>query len=191
MFFPLNKSGNISSKKLFDFKNDTRTRLSNHFAGGFNLFYFFGRSRTVLSSNNKIYQAEPDHLLIKVYGPNGSYLRAFYYPHPKIQLTKKSASQYGLPVKFIHEMKFMKLPPTWPVLTDMKIDNQNRLWVATTVRNMKVYQWWVLNPKGNLLARFIWPRSKSIQMIKNGYIYTKETNKKGSEDIVRYRFKLK
>jgi len=41
MFYLLNKDGDISSKKLFDFKNDTRIRLSNRFAGGLPLYYFF------------------------------------------------------------------------------------------------------------------------------------------------------
>lgn len=189
MFYLLDKYGNLSSKQLFDFKNGTRT-VWNHL--GMNIFYFFGTSWTVLSGNNDIYQAEPGNFLIKVYSPDGSYLRAFYYPHPKIPLSKKSASQYGLPDKLINEMKFMKLPRNWPVITYMKIDNQNRLWIATTVKNINVYQWWVLKPSGRLIARFIWPKNKYIKVIKNGYIYTREWNKiKGITKIVRYRIEMK
>jgi hypothetical protein len=61
----------------------------------------------------------------------------------------------------------MKLPKNWPVLTDMVIDNKNHIWVATTIQNMKEYQWWVLNSNGKLLARFKWPRNKYIKVIKN------------------------
>jgi len=158
---------------------------------GYLFIIFFGVSWTVLSSKNNIYQAEPENFLIKVYSPHGASLHTFYYPHTKLLLTKKSASQYGLPDKFISEMKFMNLPKYWPVLVNMKIDDQNRLWVATTVQNMKVYQWWVLNPNGNLIARFTWPRDKYIKAIKNGYVYAMEKNKKGLTHFVRYKLKFK
>ena len=89
------------------------------------------------------------------------------------------------------QMKFMKLPRTWPVLTFMKIDDQDRLWVATVVKNMNVYQWWVLNTNGKLIARFNWPRSKPIKVIKNGNIYTRETDTTtGMSKIVRYRIEM-
>lgn len=193
ILYLLSKNGSISSKELLNFKNDTRTRLSNTFAGGFSLFYFFGISWTVLSSHNQIYQAdEPNYFLIKVYSPNGVYRHSFYYPHSKIPLTKKSASEYGLPENFINKMRLMKLPQNWPVLTKMKIDNQNRLWVATTVQNMKVYQWWVLNPNGKIIVRFNWPRSKPIKVIKNGYLYTQETDTTtGISKVVRYQITMK
>jgi len=74
---------------------------------------------------------------------------------------------------------------------DMKIDDKDRLWVAAVVKKMKLYQWWVLNQNGKLLARFTWPRNKPIQVIKKGYLYTKEKNKKGLERIVRYKITMK
>ena len=191
MLFPLDKDGNISSKELLEFKNDTRTVVMKN-TGGIPYFSFFGRSMTVMSTSNNIYQAEPDFFLIKTYSPDGAYLHAFYYPHPKIPLTKKSASEYGLPDRLIRQMKFMKLPPAWPVLTFMKIDDQDRLWVATTVQNMKDYQWWVLHPNGTLIARFTWPRNKYIKVIKNGYVYALETDPAtGIQKIVRYKIEMK
>lgn len=151
-----------------------------------------------LSGNNNVYVSEEsDHFLIKLYSSNGAYLRAFYYPHPNIPLTKKSASEGGITgTHFRHEfllghMGSMDLPQNWPVLTGMNIDDQDRLWVSTTVKDMKVYQWWVLKPNGQLIARFNWPRSKPIQVIKNGYLYTHETEEEsGLQQIVRYRIEM-
>ncbi|TYP95563.1 hypothetical protein LX73_0872 [Fodinibius salinus] len=49
--------------------------------------------------------------------------------------------------------------------------------------------WWVLKPTGELIARFNWPRSKPIQLMKGDYIYTRETQEEiGQQQIVKYRF---
>lgn len=196
LFFLLNKTGYISSRKLFDFTYATRTAFvepTYHVIEGLNLFYFFGHALTVLSSNNTIYWAGPEYFLIKIYSSNGTYLRAIYYPHPKIPLTEKSATKGGVPNYFVNTMKFMKLPKDWPVLTRMKIDDKDRLWVATTVQNMKVYQWWVLNSNdGKLIARFKWPRDKPIKVVRAGYIYTQETDTMTEiSKVVRYRITMK
>lgn len=38
----------------------------------------------------------------------------------------------------------MDLPQFWPVLTEIIIDHHDRLWIATTVEDMSVLEWWVL-----------------------------------------------
>ncbi|MDR8393844.1 hypothetical protein NC796_22010 [Aliifodinibius sp. S!AR15-10] len=64
-------------------------------------------------------------------------------------------------------------------------------WGFIAVSDMNVYQWWVLKLDGQLIARFHWPRSKPIQVIKNGYLYTRETEEEtGLKQIVRYRFEM-
>lgn len=193
LFYLLDKDGNIS-KKLLEV-------VQPHTAVGpliDNVKVFFGRPAIVLSNNDNIYVSEEsDHFLIKIHDPNGAYRRAFYYPHPTVPLTKKSASEGGITnTHFRHEfilkhMESIDLPQNWPVLTGMKIDDQDRLWISTTINNMKVYQWWVLDPDGKLIARFTWPRRKQIEVIKNGFMYTRETNREtGNRQIVRYRIEM-
>jgi len=188
LFYLLDSTGKIASNKLIDFKEDTRTLFE---VLGVPLKPFFGNALTVLTRDNSIYQAEPDHFLIKVYSPDGAYRHAFYYPHKKIPLTQESAIEAGVPDLYIENMQSMDLPRTWPVLTDMNIDDQNRLWIATTVENMNVYEWWVLEHTGELLAKFTWPRKEPIEEIKNGYMYTRETDEEtGLQKIVRYRIEM-
>jgi len=187
LFYLLDDNGMITSK-LFEFKSETRTQLK---AFLYHVKPFFGNALTVLSKDNRIYWAGPNYFLIKVYSPDGAYQRAFYYPHKKISITRESAIEAEVSDSFIRDMNSMNLPVNWPVLRQMKFDDQDRLWVATTVKDMKVFEWWVLKPDGQLIARFNWPRSKPIQVIKNGYIYTKEKNNDGLEEIVRYRIEMK
>ena len=151
---------------------------------------FIRRPLSVLSSEDRIYSAWSEDFLIKVHNIKGKYLRAFYYPFTNVSFQRnKFIKRFSLKSRDIGHINF---PKTWPALKSIKMDDKNRLWVSTIVKNMKVFQWWVLNPKGKLLARFSWPRSKPIQVIKNGYIYTKETNKKsGISHVVRYRITMK
>lgn len=187
MFYLLDENGMITSK-LFEFTSEIRTVLEMLL---FPVKPFFGDALITISSDNHIYWAGPNYLLVKIYSPEGTYQRAFYYPHKKIPLTRKSAIEAEVRELFIEDMELMELPPAWPVITGMKIDDKDRLWIATTVKDMKVYQWWVLEPNGQLVARFLWPRSKPIQAINNGYLYTRESEKKtGLEQIVKYRFQM-
>lgn len=157
---------------------------------------FSGRSLIVGSKNGKIFTAWTDDFLIKEYDPDGNYMSSIYIPyHKKLivrsNLEKQYKHQHMPKLQALAKLKAvrtMKIPKTWPALNDMKIDNQNRLWVSTIVKNMKVYQWWVLNPNGKLIARFDWPRSKPIEVVRNGYLYTQETDTTtGISKIVRYR----
>ncbi len=73
----------------------------------------------------------------------------------------------------------------------MLIDDQNRLWISTIVKDLDVYRWWVLEENGKLLARFTWPRNREIEVIKNGFVYAKETeDETGLERVVRYRIEM-
>jgi len=188
LFYLLDSTGKIVSNNLIDIKADTRTSFQ---AFDVPVKPFFGNALTVLSSDNSIYLVGPGHVLIKEYSPNGVYQSSFYYPHNKISITRESAVEAEVPDIFINSMDSMDLPKTWPVLTDMKIDNQDRLWIATTVKDMNVYEWWVLENTGELIVKFKWPRNEPIEVVKNEYVYTRETNvETGHQQIVRYRFEM-
>jgi len=199
LYYMLDSNGKIS-RKLMDFTDAIRTRVPVRNASfDIPLTPFFGNALTVFSGENNIYRAEPDHFLIKVYNPKGVYQRAFYYPYKKISITRKSAIEHGIPDLlisnhdlFVKNMNAMDLPKTWPVLRDMKIDNQDRLWIAMTIENLDFYEWWVLEETGTLITRFDWPRKKPIEAVKNGFIYTRETEEEsGLQQIVRYQIEFK
>ena len=148
-----------------------------------------GRTTLIVKDNHYLYTAWSGHFLIKVYNLKGNYIQAFYYPY-KNQLFNKSKYIKSVNPVFQPDIRKLTLPKTWPALNSMKIDSQNQLWVSTIVKNKKVYQWWVLKPNGKLIARFRWPRSKPIEVIKNGYLYTKEKTKKGVPQVVRYKIQM-
>jgi len=185
-YYFMNTKGEISSNKLFamPFRYSVFRPVGKGMVGFPTDLY--GQSLITTGAKNNIYAAWSDHFLIKVYNSEGNYQRAIYYPYHKAELSPKSLySKFGR--KTVHKMD---VPKTWPALNSMKIDSQNQLWVSTIVKNKKVYQWWVLKPNGKLIARFRWPRSKPIELIKNGSVYTKEKTKKGVPQVVRYKIQM-
>ena len=191
LFYLLNHTGSISGE-LFEFMSEIRTRVDFGLgAMDYNLKHFFGKTLIVVSSDDHIYLAKPDYFIIKQYSSNGAYRQSFFYPISKIPLTQESAVKAEVHVDDIKDMKNMDLPEFWPVMTDLKMDNQNRLWVATTVNDMNIYEWWVLEVTGELITRFEWPRSKPVKFVNDTHIYTLETDEEtGLQQIVRYRIEI-
>ena len=85
----------------------------------------------------------------------------------------------------------MDLPSNWPVIRSFIIDDKYNIWVATTVENMNVYEWWLLEPSGELITTFDWSRDEPIEAIKNGKMYTRQTDEEtGLEQVVRYNVEI-
>jgi len=179
----------LNAEKILEQKGKRQFLFQgSNFATTFS-YPFINRS-LLTSGSNYLYSAYTDELLIKVYQPDGSYLRAFYYPVEKKRLTRDEAVSFSRDEILRKIARKMELPATWPALNDMLIDDENRLWISTIVEDDEIYEWWVLKDTGELLARFDWPRNKEIKVVKNGKLYTEETDKNGLARIVRYRIEM-
>lgn len=192
-YYLLDENGRIT-KKLLTFIREVRSSNgtdTQHRAP------LFGRVMNGFSSDDRIYLAEPDDFLVRIYNRDGEYQSAFFYSINKIPLTTESANEaraykrHRFQKYNIDNMELFDLPEFWPVLTDMKIDDQDRLWIATTVDDMSIYEWWVLEKNGELITTFEWPRSVPIEVVKNGYMYTSLIEEEtGLQQVVRYRIKF-
>ncbi|WP_073058776.1 6-bladed beta-propeller [Fodinibius roseus] len=210
-YYPINKEGRLIPKQVLRIQDQpvvTESIYQNVFPASFN---FFSKPLVVVSNNGSIYTANSKDFLIKEYSPDGEYRRAFFHPYHNVSLTREIVleSNYDIMSKLISRggisenmsqtminsrlrlLRQIDLPPNWPALNDLLVDDENRLWLSTIVNDQTVYQWWVLDENGKLLAGFQWPRSKAIKIIKNGCVYTEETNKKtGLERVVRYKIAM-
>ncbi|MFY0684329.1 MAG: 6-bladed beta-propeller [Balneola sp.] len=183
-----NRAGDLVGSKLLSFTEDKRI---NYKGLNITLPFFFGSTISTLGIDSAIYIATPDHFLIKVYNLKGEYQSAFYYPNNKIPLTEESAIKAELPPLYLKNLESIDAPKNWPTVTDLKIDDQDRLWVAVTVENMNVYEWWVLESSGEVITKFEWSRDKPIQQIRNEYLYTKEKDQEGADIVVKYKIEFK
>lgn len=194
IYYIMDDKGNIISEKIFQQRANIwlTARIDGRIqkATGFS---FLGKSLIAVSENGHIFSAWSKDFLIEVRDPNGEYLRAFYYPYNNLPLTQKMVLKSQEDSEYRQRIiRQNDLPETWPALNSMLIDDENRLWVSSIVEDFEVYEWWVLKDTGELLARFTWPRNKSIEEVKNGYLYARETDEEtGLQQIVRYRIEMK
>jgi len=163
----------------------------------FTQFEFLG-STLITTTENTIYMARSEDFLIKVYDSDGSYLRAYYYPFQKKVFTREQAIQQqehkyeeGVVewrVSVIEQAPEEQSPDFWPALNDLVVDNENRIWVSTIVEDFDIYEWWVLENTGEVITKFDWPRDEPIEVIKNGYVYTRQIEEEtGLQQVVKYR----
>lgn len=157
---------------------------------GFNVA-FYGRHLRRLSGDDRLFTATPPHFLVKVYDEEGTYRRAFYYPFDAVPVTKDNAQQAGIPEYALQSMAHLDMPETWPAIESIVVDDRNRLWVSTIVEDFDVYEWWVTDDEGQLLAQFRWPRNRRVEVVRNGKLYAlEEDTTTGITEIVRYNIAL-
>lgn len=158
---------------------------------------FMGRTITALSGKNALYTAWTQDFLIKKYDADGVYQSAIYYPvkgSPFDLSDYTGTSRYSVrDIRNAFENSDKELPETNPVLADLIVDDENRIWAAVPADSQReMLEWWILSPSGELLAKLQRPRDKKIFDIKNGYLYGKEKDEKtGAEFVVKYRIELK
>lgn len=151
-------------------------------------FDFMGRALYALSSEDRIYRVWTDDFLIKVFQPTGEFIHAFYYPVEGVPLTPEAAFEYQDGPIIRDAIQNVNFPQTWPVVGDFLLDDEDRIWVAAALKDSEVYHWYVLENTGELLARFQWPGGRNIEMIRDGYLYARETDDEtGLQTAVRYR----
>lgn len=157
---------------------------------------FIGGSVAGYSISGELYQAWNQDFLIRKYNATGEYQLAIYYA---IKGSPFELS-YHAPTAFFDEKDVIKAldlhnhkqPESNPIIDRLKVDDENRIWVAVPMDGQrKNYEWWILAPTGELLAKLQRPRYKTIFDIKNGYLYGKEID--GSTDaeyVVKYRIEI-
>ena len=161
--------------------------------------YFMGSTLEAVSRNDKLYTAFTRDFLIRKYDANGIYQSAFYYPVQSLpfDLDVHTNSSPFSPSARVIKNAFSdidrELPETNPVLSGLMIDDVNRIWAAVPMdQQREMFEWWILDESGELLAKLQRPSEKTIFDIKNGYLYAKEIDEEtGAEYVVKYRMEFK
>jgi hypothetical protein len=204
-YYLLDEKGKLLPDQIY--KHNEFEHLKGNVEGEFHSVadIFSGRTIVTVSDDGHIFSANPQEFLVEVRDPDGEELYSFYYPVQRKELTKKDILEnyhyllhpqttehvIGRFERLLPFIDLNELPETWPVINNLLIDDENRLWVSTIVEDFDVYEWWVLEETGELITKFEWPRKEPIEVVKNGYIYTRQTDEEtGLQQIVRYRIEL-
>jgi len=195
-YYVVDREGKIRSDmidELKDMKNITAVVDGRHL---FNLspVQFLQQPMISVSDKGTIFTANSDEPLIKIHASDGDYINAIYIP-----MEKKSMDRDEIINLFAEDdeentnlLLHAELPEKWPALSGLVTDDENRLWVSTIPEGEDfMCKWWVLQDTGELIATFRWPGNRSIEKIKNGYVYARETEvSTGLQTIVRYRIEM-
>lgn len=148
-----------------------------------------------LSASGKMYFAWTDKIAIKILDSKGNYQKAVFYPYQNVQIESDSDFPgFYKVLDLISDTKKIlgnRLPDTHPAVSQFFVDDEERLWLSTIVDIEGVYEWWVLKETGDLITRFKWPRNEPIEAVKNGYMYTLETEENtGLQQVVKYQIEI-
>lgn len=163
-------------------------------------FPFLGKSLFAMSDDEQIFTARSEEFKIDVRNTDGTILRTINHPYTHLPLTREElidiykdieTSPMGEGVEEAMIREADNLPDTWPALNDLLVDDENRLWVSTIVEDFDVYEWWVLDQSGELLIKFEWPRDEPIEVVKNGMMYTRQTDEETDlQQVLRYGIEM-
>lgn len=82
-----------------------------------------------------------------------------------------------------------QMPATWPAFTMALPDDENNVWAGLYTDDPESYTWMAFTEEGELYASFIWSRNRTIQSVRNGEIYTIETDPDTElRQVAKYRF---
>lgn len=194
-YYLMNGDGKITSSKLFSEKSVEHMVTP---VGGRNIVRnargdsFLSMNLLDVSVRGTIISAWSKDLLINVYNSDGEYLHAFYHPYrSKLIDRNELLSMYEDEDELSRLVIYhADLPETWPVLSDMVMADDEKIWASTIIDDREVEEWWVMNKSGELLAQFTWPIERRVEVVKNGFVYARETDEMGVASIVRYRIEM-
>lgn len=187
-YYRLNGEGDVTGPKILEhgyIRHFTAPSSGHHFYDPFG-----GRGLQAVSSDNRIYTAWTEEMLIKVYNSDGTYERAFYHPFQNSRLGRTEARHfYGEGnERFERALQDAGVPDTWRAFEHMIMDDEDNLWLSAITDNREIYEWRVMDKFGELQAVFEWPRTREIFQVSGGYVYAVETEAEtGLEQVVRYR----
>jgi len=184
-YYHLDLDGNVISDRILthNFIKHLKDPSSSH------AFYdpFGGRGLIGLSTDNEIYSVWSDKMLFKVHDADGTYLRAFYHPYSNSSISRDEALNFHESEHFKSALRHHGIPDYWRAFEHLILDSENRLWVSTISENQEIYNWWVMDSQGIVLAKKELPRTIEIKKVKNDIMYSLISDEEtGIQQVVSY-----
>lgn len=160
-------------------------------------FPFYSESLFASAKDGLLLTANGREFEIRIHTLEGNYVRSIKHPfeNKKLDIERMKdkyertgyMSQLGEGV--VSEMleDEANIPKSWPALNQMFVDDKNQIWVSTIIDD-ETNEWWVMEQSGEIISKFKWPVNKTIETVKNGFLYTREVETEvGEERIIKYR----
>ncbi|WP_158551641.1 6-bladed beta-propeller [Rhodohalobacter sp. SW132] len=185
LFYKITQEGNVKPEQVLREKADFV--LVDRTANSVSVFGTpFGAKFKLDTTQDGIVVNRSDQFLFRYYDHNGTYQRAVYYPFSRKHLSRETALQYYNNENYRRAARSSDLPENWPVVQRFMSDDDDRLWISTIIDDEDLYEWWLLDNSGELLARHLLPREQRIETVRNGHVYMRIENEAGAEEIVKF-----
>ncbi len=184
----IDRSGRVIHDNIFTFKPSRVTYLETD-QGFVNIhFPFICRPVTHTGPNHQLYYGFNDRIFIQIFDMDGNYRRAIYYDHPNVPLNRQHfLDQYRQNELIYEALRRFEMPARMHAFSGIIVDDENRIWINIVNDDYDTAEWWILDDDGSRLAVFEQPARKSVQFVKNGYMYVIEDDEKGAREMVKYR----
>jgi len=182
----------LSSENIFSFP---ASEALVHVDGGSMMMMVvpYKRSTVISYQNNRLIHGWNEHFLFSVYNQNGEHQQAIYYPYQNMPLERGEVLEMyeDRDEEWFSMVRNDDMPDGWPSWKTFSIDDEGRIWVERFIDDSENSVLYVLSNSGELLATAPWNTGRSIQDIKNGYVYSVEENDMGLREVVKYAIELR
>lgn len=148
------------------------------------------KRRTMVMANDRHFvQGWSEDLLFKLYDLDGEYSHALYQPFTKPPLDRNAIvrEHADRDEPWRSMIRNDDIPEKWPAFRYLVLDDESAVWAATFHEDDDIYNWRGYSSGGELIASFNWPREREIRIVRDGAIYTRETDEEtGLQQVVKY-----
>lgn len=187
----LDHEGEVISSGFVTLTENNRLLVESN--GMFQIFSmpFLGQNLLDVTENGEIVTGFTDRFLLHYITLNGDTLRSIYHAATPPPLDRPGLINNVDNASIRSELSSMDLPETRQAFNDLKVDDENRLWISSPTTDTDVNNWHVLSNTGEKVAQFSQPATSSLQLVKGGFAYFLETDEDtGVTDVVKYRYTL-
>src|SRR5690625_1824550 len=188
-YFKLDQRGVLAPDPIFEHQ---AVNIYHHSHEGVSMTMelpFRGKPLLAVTDDGIIYKSWSEDFSIDLLNTEGNTITTLYYPLTPQPLNRtEHIKEYESNQNFHRAIQQVDFPETWPVLDNIVVDDEKRLWVSTIVEDCDIFEWWIIDESGEVITRFEWPRDEPIAVIRNGFLYPRETDKEtGIQQISQYK----
>ncbi len=207
----ISAAGEVIDRDRFDFTPADDENVVQRSSGGMVMvanFPFSRTSRMTASGSGMVYYNWSGNFSFDQFDESGNKLQSFSHPFTHAPLIRREVIEAyegntgtrvvfgsgpggggggGAAPSMSAMLQNMDLPETWPAVSSLFTDKQNRLWVSTFTEKMDERRWYLFDPSGNLLGNFTWPNVKTVVYADGEYVYTLIRDPEELDVLVKYR----
>lgn len=152
---------------------------------------FMGSTYADVSPAEEIVWGFSDRILLHAVNMEGDTIRSIYHSRMSPPLDRDGMIANYEDEAMKDALRRMDIPDTRQAFTDIETDDQNRIWLTLPTMNEGENEVWVLAETGEKLAAFTRPATDQLELVKDGYVYFRETEEEtGIVEVVKYGFDL-